>query len=94
MKERPRRLSALIDSDTWGSVLRLRMSVGPAGEGGREGRREKGGRGRRREGRREEDEGGKGEGCLRGGCVCWFDRLFGLPGVNVVKSWGTGAGTW
>lgn len=25
MKERPRRLSALIDSDTWGSVLRLRI---------------------------------------------------------------------
>lgn len=32
VKERPRRLSALIDSDTWGSVLRLRMREGgPAG---------------------------------------------------------------
>lgn len=33
VKERPRRLSALIDSDTWGSVLRLRMSTGPAENG-------------------------------------------------------------
>lgn len=28
VKERPRRLSALIDSDTWGSVLRLRRREG------------------------------------------------------------------
>lgn len=34
MKERPRRLSALIDSDTWGPVLRLRMrEVGLAKNG-------------------------------------------------------------
>lgn len=31
VKERPRRLSALIDSDTWGSVLRLRMREGGPG---------------------------------------------------------------
>lgn len=44
VKERPRRLSALIDSDTWGSVLMLRMrEVGLAGmHGGRNyGKREK-----------------------------------------------------
>lgn len=44
VKERPRRLSALIDSDTWGSVLMLRMrEVGLAGmHGGRNyGTREK-----------------------------------------------------
>lgn len=38
MKERPRRLSALIDSDTWGSVLRLRIRERRASwnvEGGR-----------------------------------------------------------
>lgn len=38
VKERPRRLSALIDSDTWGSVLRLRIRERRASwnvEGGR-----------------------------------------------------------
>lgn len=45
VKERPRRLSALIDSDTWGSVLRLRMREGgPAGMQRKIGERERKGR--------------------------------------------------
>lgn len=41
VKERPRRLSALIDSDTWSSVLRLRMREGGQAGMQREGRKER-----------------------------------------------------
>jgi len=48
VKERPRRLSALIDSDTWGSVLRLRMREGgPAGM--QKEREERKGKGKRKD---------------------------------------------
>ena len=39
VKERPRRLSALIDSDTWGSVFRLRMREAGLAKNGKRGKK-------------------------------------------------------